>query len=264
MQLETLELPPGCVRRAAAGDFMRYHYNGSLMDGTLFDSRSGAARGGRAGLGGRQEAGVTSAARGGSELSARAGAPLTPLLASPPCPAATPATTRTTPTWGRATSSRAWTRGCRAPAWASAGGSPSPRTSPTGRTGLVGLWSLSSSPEPLIALPPLCPSHHKTGHPPSSCHADSILSPGAVPPLLSPPGEVLLSLGRGWLWENRNRLALGSRVLALRPSFAGSLSVLAYNMGLIAWTSQVSDSGVARYKGLSNWQAPPSPAPSET
>ncbi|XP_007535543.1 peptidyl-prolyl cis-trans isomerase FKBP10 isoform X2 [Erinaceus europaeus] len=38
VQLETLELPPGCVRRAEAGDFMRYHYNGSLMDGTLFDS----------------------------------------------------------------------------------------------------------------------------------------------------------------------------------------------------------------------------------
>lgn len=39
VQLETLELPQGCDRRAAAGDFMRYHYNGSLMDGTLFDSR---------------------------------------------------------------------------------------------------------------------------------------------------------------------------------------------------------------------------------
>uniref|UniRef100_A0A2R9A262 peptidylprolyl isomerase n=1 Tax=Pan paniscus TaxID=9597 RepID=A0A2R9A262_PANPA len=38
VQLETLELPSGCVRRAGAGDFMRYHYNGSLMDGTLFDS----------------------------------------------------------------------------------------------------------------------------------------------------------------------------------------------------------------------------------
>nr|AAC37678.1 FKBP65 binding protein [Mus musculus]prf//2204313A FK506-binding protein 65kD [Mus musculus] len=38
VQLETLELPQGCVRRAVAGDFMRYHYNGSLMDGTLFDS----------------------------------------------------------------------------------------------------------------------------------------------------------------------------------------------------------------------------------
>lgn len=43
VQLETLELPPGCVRRAVAGDFMRYHYNGSLMDGTLFDSRSGGS-----------------------------------------------------------------------------------------------------------------------------------------------------------------------------------------------------------------------------
>ncbi|XP_073901830.1 peptidyl-prolyl cis-trans isomerase FKBP10 isoform X3 [Castor canadensis] len=38
VQVETLELPLGCVRKAAAGDFMRYHYNGSLMDGTLFDS----------------------------------------------------------------------------------------------------------------------------------------------------------------------------------------------------------------------------------
>ncbi|XP_039729421.1 peptidyl-prolyl cis-trans isomerase FKBP10 isoform X1 [Pteropus medius] len=38
VQLETLDLPPGCVRRAMAGDFMRYHYNGSLMDGSLFDS----------------------------------------------------------------------------------------------------------------------------------------------------------------------------------------------------------------------------------
>lgn len=41
VQLETLELPQSCGRRAMAGDFMRYHYNGSLMDGTLFDSRSG-------------------------------------------------------------------------------------------------------------------------------------------------------------------------------------------------------------------------------
>lgn len=40
VQLETLDLPPDCVRRAMAGDFMRYHYNGSLMDGSLFDSRS--------------------------------------------------------------------------------------------------------------------------------------------------------------------------------------------------------------------------------
>ncbi|XP_068923802.1 peptidyl-prolyl cis-trans isomerase FKBP10 [Petaurus breviceps papuanus] len=38
VQLETLLLPPGCGRKAVAGDFMRYHYNGSLMDGTIFDS----------------------------------------------------------------------------------------------------------------------------------------------------------------------------------------------------------------------------------
>uniref|UniRef100_A0A2K5E8R8 peptidylprolyl isomerase n=1 Tax=Aotus nancymaae TaxID=37293 RepID=A0A2K5E8R8_AOTNA len=42
VQLETLELPLGCVRRAVAGDFMRYHYNGSLMDGEgPFDSLPG-------------------------------------------------------------------------------------------------------------------------------------------------------------------------------------------------------------------------------
>lgn len=56
VQLETLEVPPGCVRKAAAGDFMRYHYNGSLMDGTLFDSRSGARpeEGGRGCAGGKK------------------------------------------------------------------------------------------------------------------------------------------------------------------------------------------------------------------
>lgn len=45
VQVDTLELPPGCVRKAVAGDFMRYHYNGSLMDGTPFDSRSGGSWG---------------------------------------------------------------------------------------------------------------------------------------------------------------------------------------------------------------------------
>lgn len=51
VQTETLELPPGCSRRAMVGDFMRYHYNGSLMDGTLFDSRSGGQREGLGSLG---------------------------------------------------------------------------------------------------------------------------------------------------------------------------------------------------------------------
>ncbi|KAM8795148.1 peptidyl-prolyl cis-trans isomerase FKBP10 [Eudromia elegans] len=36
--LQRLEVPAACGRRAAAGDFVRYHYNGTLMDGTLFDS----------------------------------------------------------------------------------------------------------------------------------------------------------------------------------------------------------------------------------
>ncbi|KAM6450409.1 peptidyl-prolyl cis-trans isomerase FKBP10 [Liasis olivaceus] len=36
--LEHLEVPASCKRKAVTGDFVRYHYNGTLMDGTLFDS----------------------------------------------------------------------------------------------------------------------------------------------------------------------------------------------------------------------------------
>ena len=28
-----------CEQRSQSGDFLRYHYNGTLLDGTLFDSR---------------------------------------------------------------------------------------------------------------------------------------------------------------------------------------------------------------------------------
>ncbi|CAM9793739.1 unnamed protein product, partial [Bubo scandiacus] len=38
VSLEHLEVPPSCKRRTVTGDFVRYHYNGTLMDGTLFDS----------------------------------------------------------------------------------------------------------------------------------------------------------------------------------------------------------------------------------
>ncbi|NWQ84077.1 FKB10 isomerase, partial [Columbina picui] len=38
VSLEHLEVPESCKRRAVTGDFVRYHYNGTLMDGTLFDS----------------------------------------------------------------------------------------------------------------------------------------------------------------------------------------------------------------------------------
>lgn len=32
-------VPEPCTRKSVAGDFVRYHYNGSLLDGTFFDSR---------------------------------------------------------------------------------------------------------------------------------------------------------------------------------------------------------------------------------
>uniref|UniRef100_G3VVI0 peptidylprolyl isomerase n=1 Tax=Sarcophilus harrisii TaxID=9305 RepID=G3VVI0_SARHA len=36
--VESTFLPRDCERRSRAGDFLRYHYNASLLDGTLFDS----------------------------------------------------------------------------------------------------------------------------------------------------------------------------------------------------------------------------------
>lgn len=32
-------VPEPCTRKSVSGDFVRYHYNGSLLDGTFFDSR---------------------------------------------------------------------------------------------------------------------------------------------------------------------------------------------------------------------------------
>lgn len=32
-------VPDSCTRKSVSGDFVRYHYNGSLLDGTFFDSR---------------------------------------------------------------------------------------------------------------------------------------------------------------------------------------------------------------------------------
>lgn len=37
--VEVKEVPAGCRRRTAAGDYIRYHYNGTFLDGTAFDSR---------------------------------------------------------------------------------------------------------------------------------------------------------------------------------------------------------------------------------
>ncbi|XP_047427415.1 peptidyl-prolyl cis-trans isomerase FKBP10 [Mugil cephalus] len=38
VQVRTLSRPPGCNRTTAATDFIRYHYNGSLLSGEAFDS----------------------------------------------------------------------------------------------------------------------------------------------------------------------------------------------------------------------------------
>lgn len=32
-------VPGSCTRKTVSGDFVRYHYNGTLLDGTFFDSR---------------------------------------------------------------------------------------------------------------------------------------------------------------------------------------------------------------------------------
>lgn len=160
VSLEHLEVPASCRRRAVTGDFVRYHYNGTLMDGTLFDSRCGGDAHIRpmASSGLQGEVGVS---RGNWEWRAVrskkwAKKDFTYLLhpwrrfgavgderteqfcyLTAPCAslaAATPATKPTTPTLGRATSSPAWTRACRASVSASAGGWWSPHTWPMART----------------------------------------------------------------------------------------------------------------------------------
>jgi len=39
LMVEVKEVPEGCARRTASGDYIRYHYNGTFQDGTAFDSR---------------------------------------------------------------------------------------------------------------------------------------------------------------------------------------------------------------------------------
>ncbi|XP_073189053.1 peptidyl-prolyl cis-trans isomerase FKBP9 isoform X4 [Lepidochelys kempii] len=36
--VENQQVPESCERKSQTGDFLRYHYNGTLLDGTLFDS----------------------------------------------------------------------------------------------------------------------------------------------------------------------------------------------------------------------------------
>lgn len=39
IQIETYYKPKNCTRKVEVSDFIRYHYNGTFLDGTLFDSR---------------------------------------------------------------------------------------------------------------------------------------------------------------------------------------------------------------------------------
>lgn len=39
VQVSTLQRPPQCTRMVRDTDFVRYHYNGTLLDGTTFDTR---------------------------------------------------------------------------------------------------------------------------------------------------------------------------------------------------------------------------------
>lgn len=39
ISIENKVVPENCERRSQSGDFLRYHYNGTLLDGTFFDSR---------------------------------------------------------------------------------------------------------------------------------------------------------------------------------------------------------------------------------
>ena len=38
-KIEILKPAEKCLRNLESGDYIRYHYNGTLADGTLFDSR---------------------------------------------------------------------------------------------------------------------------------------------------------------------------------------------------------------------------------
>lgn len=40
VQINTYHTPSTCSRKVEVSDYVRYHYNGTLLDGTLFDSRS--------------------------------------------------------------------------------------------------------------------------------------------------------------------------------------------------------------------------------
>lgn len=39
VQIDTYLTPTACTRKVEVSDYVRYHYNGTLLDGTLFDSR---------------------------------------------------------------------------------------------------------------------------------------------------------------------------------------------------------------------------------
>lgn len=39
MTIESQVVPESCTRRTVAGDYIRYHYNGTFLNGVTFDTR---------------------------------------------------------------------------------------------------------------------------------------------------------------------------------------------------------------------------------
>lgn len=44
ISVEIREIPKPCTRTSKKGDYIRYHYNGTFLNGAAFDSRSARTR----------------------------------------------------------------------------------------------------------------------------------------------------------------------------------------------------------------------------
>lgn len=88
VEIRTLSKPASCNRTTVASDFLRYHYNGTLLSGEAFDSRWGKV------------------------VPLRHLLSVSVILKHVVFDSVTRGMRPMTPTWGRATSLKAWTRVC--------------------------------------------------------------------------------------------------------------------------------------------------------